>query len=354
AGIHLLLRLNVEAALDGGVVTGVRWYRYEYVGGMLRYRAEGTADSVQEFMRVRNTLMLLTICVTWMLGACIQTPVRPPARGMVTWAEIAALPMPPADYRSEYGTDPLQFGDLRLPRGAGPHPVAVIIHGGCWRSEYDLQHISHLSAALTRAGIATWTLEYRRVGDSGGGWTGTFEDVIQGTEYLRTLAQRFPLDLDRMVLVGHSAGGHLALWLAARRNLPQESPLYSPAPLPVQGVVSLAGITDLRTYGSGSGSCNAAVAQLLGGTAEEVPDRYAQASPIELLPLSLPQRLVHGALDPIVPLEQSQRFAARAQSHGDDAQLWLIEGAGHFDLIAPFAPAWARVEQAVHSVISAR
>ena len=281
-------------------------------------------------------------------------PARAPTRGPVTWAEIAALPVPSAAHRVEYGNGPFQFGELRLPEGAGPHPVAVVIHGGCWRSEYDLQHISHLSAALTRAGVATWTLEYRRIGNSGGGWTGTFEDVAQGTEHLRTLAQRFPLDLSRVVLVGHSAGGHLALWMAARRNLPQESPLYSPAPLPIQGIVSLAGITDLRSYGSGNGSCNAAVAQLLGGTAEEVPDRYAQANPIELLPLGVPQRLLHGTLDPIVPLEQSQHFEARAQSHGDDAQVWLIGGAGHFDLIAPFAPAWVRVEQAVHALLSVR
>ncbi len=116
-------------------------------------------------------------------------------------------------------------------------------------------------------------------------------------------------------------------------------------------MVSLAGITDLRAYAAGDGNCNAAVAELLGGSPDEVPDRYAQASPIELLPLGVPQRLLHGALDPIVPVEQSERFAERARARGDDAQVWLVEGAGHFDVIAPFAPAGARVEEAVRSLL---
>jgi acetyl esterase/lipase len=173
-------------------------------------------------------------------------------RRPVTWEEISNLPAPPADRRISYGSDPLNFGDLRLPRGPGPHPEAVVVHGGCWRSENDLRHASHLSAALTRAGVATWTIEYRRVGDEGGGWPGTFQDVARGADYVRALARRFPLDLSRVILVGHSAGGQLALWLAARRNLPRRSPLFSADPIRVRGVVSLAGVTDLRGFGVGA------------------------------------------------------------------------------------------------------
>lgn len=298
--------------------------------------------------------MRLATGVALVLGACTGTAVPGPTRGPVEWGEIAALPVPRADHRIAYGDGPFQFGDLRLPDGPGPHPVAVIIHGGCWQSEYDLRHVSPASAALTRSGVATWTLEYRRIGASGGGWTATFDDVARGTDHLRTLAGPHALDLDRVVLAGHSAGGHLALWLAGRRTLPPGSPLHAPDPLPVRGVVSLAGITDLRGYGEGSGSCNASVAPLLGGAPGEVPDRYAQASPIELLPLGVPQRLVHGALDAIVPLEQSRRHAERARARGDDAQVWVVEGAGHFDLVAPFAPAWARVEAAVHALLAVR
>lgn len=299
-------------------------------------------------MRTHPLFAAFTVVLVLVAVACAHAP----ERGVVTWGEIASQPVPPADHRIPYGSDSLHFGELRLPQGPGPHPLVVVIHGGCWRSQYDLRHIASASAALTRAGFATWTLEYRRIGNPGGGWPGTFRDVAQGADYVRTLAQRFPLDTGRVVLIGHSAGGHLALWLAARRNLPRESPLSLPNPLPVRGVVSLAGITDLRGYGAAPGSCNAAVAELMGGTPQELPDRYMQASPMELLPLKVPQRLLHGVLDPIVPVEQSRTLEARARARGDDAQLWLLEGAGHFDLIAPFAPAWRRVEEAVRSLLS--
>jgi acetyl esterase/lipase len=160
--------------------------------------------------------------------------------------------------------------------------------------------VSHLSTALARAGVATWTVEYRRIGDSGGGWPGTFEDVAAGTDYVRTLAERFSLDLSRLILVGHSAGGHLALWLAARQNLPRSSPLSSAAPLAIHGVVSLAGISDLRAFGL------IRLLQCFGGAAsrgtpEQVPERYRQANPIELLPLRVPQQLLHGGLIPYRP-----------------------------------------------------
>lgn len=300
-----------------------------------------------EPLRIRLFLLVLAFCSVLITAACAPRSKGP----MLTWSDIAALPQPPADQRIQYGADPLQFGELRLPGGAGPHPVAVFIHGGCWRSQFDLQHVASASAALTRAGVATWTIEYRRIGDAGGGWPGTFQDVALATDHLRTIAETHPLDLERVVLVGHSAGGHLALWLAAQHNLPQNSLVSLRSPLPIRGVVSLAGITDLRAFGAGTGGCNAAVAPLLGGTPDEVPTRYAQASPIELLPLRTPTRLVHGALDPIVPVEQSRRFQERARAQGDDSELWLVEGAGHFELIGPRSAAWPQVERAVRSLL---
>ncbi len=188
-------------------------------------------------MRTHQLFAAFAVGLALVAVACARTR----SRGVVTWGEIASQPVPPADHRIAYGSDSLHFGELRLPRGSGPHPLVVVIHGGCWRSQYDLRHISSASAALTRAGFATWTLEYRRIGNPGGGWPGTFRDVTQGVDYVRTLAQSFPLDTGRVVLLGHSAGGHLALWLAARPNLSRESPLSSPAPLPVRGVVSWPG-----------------------------------------------------------------------------------------------------------------
>ncbi len=267
----------------------------------------------------------------------------------LTFEDITKLPAPPAGYRIAYGSDPSQFGDLRLPSGKGPFPVAIVIHGGCWYSEYDLKHLASLSAALTGLGIATWSLEYRRIGNVGGGWPGTFQDVANGTDYLRVLAQTHALDLKRVITVGHSAGGELALWLAARSHLPKDSPLYSPDPLRLRGVVSLAGITNLRTYRP---NCGDAVNKLLGGSPDEVPLRYQQTSPIELLPMRVPQRLIHGDRDDKVPLSQSNDYEAQAKTRHDDVKLTVVAGAGHFDLIAPGSSAWRAVENAVRSLLN--
>src|SRR5438132_9320670 len=118
--------------------------------------------------------------------------------------------------RIAYGPDRFQFGDLRLPSGSGPRPVAIVIHGGFWREKYDLEYIVPVCEALTAAGVVTWNLEYRRIGNAGGGWPGTFEDVAAGADHLHSLAHEFNLDLNRVIAIGHSAGGHLAFWLASR------------------------------------------------------------------------------------------------------------------------------------------
>jgi acetyl esterase/lipase len=311
---------------------------------------------------VRGRLVRTAACLAALaLAGCAQVAPLPQesqsaaqqAPGPVSWAEIKALPVPPPDHRLAYGEHPLQFGELRLPAGPGPHPVAVLLHGGCWRAEYDLEYMSHMGAALARAGVAVWTPEYRRVGDEGGGWPGTFQDAAGALARLDQLAQDYPLDLERVVLVGHSAGGHLALWLAARHNLPVADTLHVPGPLRIRGVVSLAGITDLARYAEGGRGCNAAVPLLMGGSPAEQPERYAAANPIELLPLEVPVRLLQGALDPIVKLEQASAFAERAGAYGEDVRIELIEGAGHFDLVAPYAPAWSAVQAAVLEVLAA-
>lgn len=284
-----------------------------------------------------------------LVTACL-TPIKVESSQNLTVQDVLAWPAVPADYRIVYGNDdPLQFGELRLPKGPGPHPVAIIIHGGCWLSRYDLTHIGNLCAALTRAGVATWSLEYRRVGDSGGGWPGTFEDVAHGADHLRALSRPHPLDLRRVIAVGHSAGGHLALWLAARHRLPRESEVRTAVPLPLRGVVSLAGVPDLRRFKRPG--CSDAVIQLLGGPPEKFPARYQQTSPIELLPLGVPQRLIHGRQDQVVPLELAREYEAAAVKKGDDVKLIDVEEAGHFELIAPQSSAWPAVEDAVLSLL---
>jgi acetyl esterase/lipase len=264
--------------------------------------------------------------------------------------DLLKLPAPPADHRIAYGTDPNQFGYLRLPKGRGPHPVAIVIHGGCWLARFDLEHTGSMCAALTAAGLATWSIEYRRVGNAGGGWPGTFQDIAAGVDHLRALAGRYRLDLKRVVAVGHSAGGHLALWAAARHRLPPSSTLYRPKPLPLRGVVSLAGVGDLRSFAARTpAACGDAIPQLVG-----TPENYPQASPIELLRLGVPQRLINGALDRIVPVETGQQYEAAARKAGGDVRLTVLESAGHFEVVAPQSAAWPVVEQAVLSLLRQR
>ena len=281
-------------------------------------------------------------------GATAPVPIAPARKSMVTFDEVAATPAPPADHRESYGSGPLQFGELRLPRGRASSPVVVLLHGGCWRAAYDYAHLAPAAAAFADAGYAVWVPEYRRVGDGGGGWPGTFDDVASAVDYVRTLAERYPvLDSTRVILVGHSAGGQLALWAASRKAGDVRS--GATPPLSAVGVVSLAGITDLAAYASPAG-CGSAVVPLMGGTSAEVPDRYRAVSPIERVPLGVPVRIVHGASDTTVPLDQSRRFAERTVAAGGRAVVTEVPGAGHFDVVAPQSAAWPAVLDAIRSL----
>jgi acetyl esterase/lipase len=245
---------------------------------------------------------------------------------------------PAANVRITYGSDDLrQFGDVRLPDRPPPWPVAVVIHGGFWRARYGLDHIGHLCAALTDSGLATWSLEYRRVGQPGGGWPGTLQDVAAGTVFLTQLASDYPFDLDRVITIGHSAGGQLALWLAAETTLPR-------------GAVSLAGVADLA-HAAQLRIGHSAVQDFLGGAPADVPERYAAASPLERLPLGVPHILVHGTEDDTVPIEIAERYCDAAQAAGDDVRLVKLEHTGHFELIDPLAEAWGAVRSAVESLL---
>ncbi len=227
-------------------------------------------------------------------------------------ADVLTDPPPqPADERLAYGPEPLQFGDLRRSESDA---LAVVLHGGAWKATYNLIHTGHLCAALRNAGIATWNVEYRRVGDPGGGWPGSLEDVLRAVEHARGLA-------DRLVLVGHSAGGHLALLAAARVRLP---------------VVAIAAVCDPATWQ------HEAVPLLLGA------ERPPEASPLRQLPLGVPQILVHGTADEVVPFEQSARYAEAA---GGEAELVPLEGAGHFEPIDPLSPEWTAVRDAVRRLV---
>jgi len=255
---------------------------------------------------------------------------------------------PAADHRIAYGKDEFQFGELRLPKTAGPHPVAIVIHGGCWMSQYGLGYMGHVSTALAEAGIATWNIEYRRVGNAGGGWPGSFEDAARAADYLREIAGKYSLDLNRVTAVGHSAGGHLALLLAARQRFPKNSPLYSANPLPLRGIVSLAGITDLRKTGT---ACDREVIQFAGGEAQQKAAIYDQASPIQLLPIGVTQKIIQGGADNIIPMAMATEYVEAAKKKNDAVELIALKDADHFQLVDPKSPAWSAVQEAVLALV---
>jgi len=263
-------------------------------------------------------------------------------------------PPPPFDKRVQYGRDPHHFAELRLPDGPGPFPFLFVIHGGFWQSTYDLSHIGHLCAALTRKGIITCNLEYRRLGDSGGGWPGTFQDVSLATNHiLETVSSDPRVDAARTAVLGHSAGGHLALWLASRHRVPKASLLQSTQKHRLVRAVSLAGVCDLRTAWK-QRLGNGAVAKLMGGTPDQYPERFDAASPIELLPSGSIQALIHGTDDDIVPFSQSEKFVERAEQLGERPTLVKLNGVGHFELIDPESDMWSIVARAVLPVLGLR
>lgn len=262
---------------------------------------------------------------------------------------ILIRPAPAADHRLAYGSNEFQFGELRLPKTAGKHPVAIIIHGGCWMSQFGLSYMGHVSAALTEAGFATWNIEYRRVGNPGGGWPGTFEDAARAADYLREIADKHSLDLNQVIAVGHSAGGHLALLLGARPQFKKDNPLYSANPLRLKGVVSLAGITDLRRTGT---ACDKEVIQFAGGEAKDKAAIYDQASPIALVPLGVKQKIVQGEADTIIPPAMATDYQEAAKRKKDgDVELISVKDADHFHIVDPKSAAWPSVQQAAMSLV---
>ena len=228
-----------------------------------------------------------------------------------------------------YGSDANQFIDLRMPKASGAYPLAICIHGGYWRARYDLEYLGHLGAALKAKGVATANVEYRRVGNAGGGWPGTFEDIRAAYQFLLQNAQRYGFDTRRVIVLGHSAGGQLALCLAARES-------------GLAGAVSLAGVVDLQQAYDLHLS-NDAVVEFLGGRPAEVPEHYREADPMKLA-IRARQWLVHGARDEIVPPALSKNYVDAKVNNKEDARLVAIAGAGHFDVVDPRSAAWAEVE----------
>lgn len=285
-----------------------------------------------------------------------------------------------------YGFAPAQAGDLYLPPGEEAHPVVVLIHGGFWTAMLDRSQLAPLAHDLVARGYAVWNIDYSGLGEDGGGWPGTLEDAAAAVDVLAGLAAGDPpggqgavdsargrLDLDRVVAIGHSAGGQLALWLASRPGLPAGAPGSGSPGVPLAAAVSLAGVLDLRAadadelgarFGDPSVpppakapaparpelapilarlTPHGTTAALLGGRADDVPDRYALASPLERLPLGVPQLVVHGDADTGVPPAQSHTYITAALERGDQVEYVEVPGADHFDVIDPDHPSWQGV-----------
>jgi acetyl esterase/lipase len=288
-----------------------------------------------------RTLIVGALMTTLTLTATAEP--APPE--IMTAAALAGFPNPAADHVIAYGDDPLQFGELRVPEGAGPHPVIVYLHGGCWMSEYDIAHSRVLTDAFTRAGIATWSLEYRRIGDPGGAWPGTFEDAEAGYAFLSELVDTHALDPERVILAGHSAGGHLALWIAQR--IEEQAPDGAIRP---RGVLGLAPAPDLEFLYANE-TCGQATGKLMGGSPEQYPERYAYGSVANRIPQATPQIAVIGRYDEMWrPV--GVRYARAAANQGAPIEVIDAAESGHFEMVYPGSTTWPQVLDAARRLLA--
>ena len=278
--------------------------------------------------------------------ALTVTAAAAPAPTLIKFSDLKARAHPAPTTTVRYGADPLQVVDVWLPRGTGPFPTVLMIHGGCWKTDIADRHLMDwVSDDLRRRGIAVWNIDYRGVDRPGGGYPGTFLDAAAAADALRSHAREFHLDMRRVVAVGHSAGGHLALWLAGRRRLPASSPLRSADPLPVAAVVSLGGLPDLEEEARVPNGCGTTVSATLAA------GHYAETSVPRLAPLGVRQYLVNGLNDPIIPTVLATDYQRRMRAAGDQVTIDWIPASGHFELIAPETRAWrdavSRIEKAL-------
>ncbi|MFM9864984.1 MAG: alpha/beta hydrolase family protein [Micropepsaceae bacterium] len=274
----------------------------------------------------------------------------------ITFRDLLSRPRATPTKVVTYGSAPHQFAELWLPAGKGPHRTLVMIHGGCWLAALPgTELMAYISEDLRQSGYAVWNLDYRRIGEkNGGGYPNTFTDTAAAIDKLREIAPAKNLDLRKLVAIGHSAGGHLATWSAARPRLPKASALATPNPLPMTGVVSLAGINDLKAYrATGPSACGGppTIDALTGAADRRNVDVFADTSPAALLPIGVRQSVISGALDKIVPPAFGKNYADVAAKNGDTVKEITIENAGHFELIDPTSDAWKTIRAEIDALM---
>ncbi len=275
-------------------------------------------------------------------AAAALSPIASADDALTTLQTLQSRPLPKPSAHIAYGGLPEQFAELWLPKGTGPFPLVLMIHGGCWQTNVaTLKLMNYAAEDLRQRGIAVWNIEYRGIDRPGGGYPGTFGDVAQAADALRDTAKTYDLTLDNIVAVGHSAGGHLALWLAARPRLPAGSVLFVADPLPIATAVSLGGLPNLEMAHAVRNACGPSVIERLTGLSSSArPDIYAETSVDRLLPIGARQIVLSGREDPLVPPGFGAFYAAQAKKAGDAVSETVIPNAGHFDLIAPGTAAW--------------
>lgn len=282
----------------------------------------------------------------WPVTGAPSLPAPSGPGGLMAWPDLLGRPRPRPDASVHYGADPLQVADVWLPAGHGAHPVVLMVHGGCWTTAIaDRSIMNWIAADLRARGIAVWNIDYRGV-DRGGGYPNTFLDAGAAADALRAHAREYHLDASRVVAIGHSAGGHLALWLAGRPRLPRTSPLRTARPLPIREVISLGGLPDLEEAATSENGCgNDVVHQLVGG-------RYADTSVPRLAPLRVAQVLINGRQDRIIPVAYAEGYARPMRAAGDDVRVRMLDRTGHVELVAPETAAWAaaveEIQRALH------
>jgi acetyl esterase/lipase len=270
----------------------------------------------------------------------------------VSLSEFLSKPKAAPDATISYGTMPAQGIDLYLPKGKGPHPVVILIHGGCWTKRTAArEQLRILGGELTQRGFAVWSIGYRRVDETGGGYPGTFQDVAKAIDLLRENAAKYELDPSRVVAVGHSAGGHLALWAASRARLLPTSPTYVADPLPIRIVIGVGAVGDLERASDVAAVCGPVLAPLLGEPSAARPDVYSDTSPSKLLPNGAKVVMITGAEDRITPPTYAQTYVDEVKAVGGTAELVIVPDAAHFDVVTPGTPAWKVVSERIAAAL---
>jgi acetyl esterase/lipase len=318
---------------------------------------------------LRLRLSALALGSAFTLAACaVDRPSDTPAPEQAAfepmkWPDLLERERPQPQETIRYGEDQMQVVDLWLPDGRGPHPTVLMVHGGCWQTEIaDRRIMNWIASDLRRRGIAVWNIDYRGVDRDGGGYPGTFRDAAAAADALREHAPRYALDIAPLVAVGHSAGGHLALWLAARHSraadaanplIPRNSPVLAANPVQIATVVSLGGLPDLELAATppGSGCGTEVIERLVGPPTFSSRNVYADTSVPRLAPIGVTQILINGRQDRIIPVAYAYDYEKKMRAAGDQVKVRMIDRTGHVELISPETAAWAAAVEEIEAAL---